>query len=45
MLSLTKSEQIVLMLVLFALLAGAGIRHLRMVRELPTDTRESFHKN
>jgi len=35
MFSLTRREQIVLALVLFALVAGAGIRHLRMMQELP----------
>ena len=35
MLSLTRREQIVLALVLCALVAGAGIRHLRMMQELP----------
>ena len=42
MLSLTRREQTVLVLVLFSLLAGAGIRHLRMMHELPAMAPVSF---
>ena len=35
MLFLTKHEQIVLVLIMTALLAGAGIRHFRMMHLLP----------
>lgn len=38
MLSLTYREQIVLVLILAALLIGAGIRHFRMMRELPRES-------
>ena len=38
MLSLTYREQIVLVLILAALLIGAGIRHFRMMRELPIES-------
>jgi len=34
-LNLTRQEQIVVIFVLIALLAGAGIRHFRMVSMLP----------
>lgn len=36
MLSLTQREQFVLTLILAALLLGAGIRHVRLMHELPT---------
>jgi hypothetical protein len=42
MLSLTRREQIVLVLVLISLLAGAGIRHFRMIRNLPGSPEPSF---
>lgn len=35
MLFLTRHEQVVLVLILTALLAGAGIRHFRMMHLLP----------
>ncbi|MEI6321815.1 MAG: hypothetical protein WCP60_01775 [bacterium] len=35
MLFLTRHEQIVLVLILTALIAGAGIRHFRMMHLLP----------
>jgi len=38
MLSLTRCEQLVLLLVLFALTAGAGIRHFRLMHSLPQET-------
>lgn len=33
---LTRREQIVMVLILLALVTGAGIRHFRMNRSLPT---------
>jgi hypothetical protein len=38
-LNLTRQEQIVVIFVLIALLAGAGIRHFRMVSMLPAPER------
>jgi len=35
MLSLTRREQLVLVLILVALISGAAIRHFRMMAELP----------
>lgn len=37
MLSLTKREQTVLVLMLAALILGAGIRHFRMIHMLPEE--------
>jgi hypothetical protein len=38
MLSLTRREQTVLVLVLIFFVAGAGIRHLRMMHALPRES-------
>jgi hypothetical protein len=37
MLSLTRGEQLVVVLMLFALTAGAGIRHFRLMNSLPQE--------
>jgi hypothetical protein len=44
MLALTRREQTIVLLILFALLSGAGIRHFRMMRELPASGAESSHQ-
>lgn len=38
MFTLTRREQIVMILILLALVTGAGIRHFRMNRSLPHPT-------
>jgi hypothetical protein len=35
---LTRREQLVMVFILTALLAGAGVRHVRLERMLPTQT-------
>jgi hypothetical protein len=43
MLNLTRQEQTVMIFVMIALLAGAGIRHLRMTSMLPVQTVGKVH--
>jgi len=44
-LNLTRQEQIVVIFVLIALLAGAGIRHFRMVSMLPAPERAAGNES
>ena len=45
MLSLTRREQTVLVLILISFVVGAGIRHARMMTKLPGETSPLISKN